>query len=307
MSSVEGKFFSRFWSHSSAGGLVCGKGLAHRRELSFKERYQEFNDHHKHKDEPEPTALVSVSDKLSRTISGALRRCKHREERAEDVWIALIYVPHSEVPAPYHSAADLVWPEDKDLFRSEYLFDWEINEEYVAHVVSLRVLLDRGIERYIDLEADDTSSLEQGMWDGTKNLGNFDRGLYFAAIGRCFGARAPVQYFAGQLCVNSGRNCSALVRDGIETSIIDWWLADVDFATKLEIYNEEAGCMLLEIHEQMEVLEDEVFWLTIEAFERGESVSAGVLRRIASERYSLTEKLKLANEAIEREAIKIGL
>jgi hypothetical protein len=42
----------------------------------------------------------------------------------------------------------------------------------------------------------------------------------------------------------------------------------------------------------MEVLEDEVFWL------RRELVSEGVLRRIASKRHSLTEKLKSANEAI---------
>lgn len=66
MPSAEGKFFSRFWSCGSAGGLVCGKGLGQRKELSFEERNQEFNERHKRKfqDEPEPTALVSVSDKL---------------------------------------------------------------------------------------------------------------------------------------------------------------------------------------------------------------------------------------------------
>lgn len=98
-----------------------------------------------------------------------------------------------------------------------------------------------------------------------------------------------------------GRKKLDLVRDGIETSIIDWWLADLEFVTNLDIHNEEAEYMRFEIHEQMEVLEDEVFWL------RRELVSQGVLRRIASKRHSLTEKLKSANEAIEREAIKIGL
>ena len=96
MPSAEGKFFSRFWSSGSAGGLVCGKGLGHCKELSIEERNQEFHERQKHKfqDEPEPTALVSVSDKLSRTISGALHECEPRMERAEEVWIALIYVPH---------------------------------------------------------------------------------------------------------------------------------------------------------------------------------------------------------------------
>jgi hypothetical protein len=304
MPSGEGKFFSRFWSRSSAGGLICGKGLDQRKELSFEERNEEFNERHKHfKDEPELTAFVSVSDKLSRTISGALQRAE--KERAEDVWIALIYVPHSEGPVPYHTAADLVSLQ-KSLFKSEYIFDWEISEEY-DHVVSLRTLLDRDIERYIDLENKNTFSLQQDMKRRTKLLEEFDIGLYFAAIARCFGARAPVQYIASQLCIEAGRNCSELIRDSIEKSIIDWWLADLEFVTNLDIHNEEAEYMRYEIHEQMEVLEDKVFWLAVEAFERRELVSEGVLKRIASKRHSLTEKLKSANEAIEREVIKIGL
>jgi hypothetical protein len=93
--------------------------------LSFEERNQEFNKRHKHRfqDKPEPTALVSVSDKLSRTISGALHECNAQEGRAEDVWIALTYVPYLEGPALYHSAVDLVSPQEKSLFKSEYVFD----------------------------------------------------------------------------------------------------------------------------------------------------------------------------------------
>jgi hypothetical protein len=141
----------------------------------------------------------------------------------------------------------------------------------------------------------------------TKLLEEFDMGHYFAALAQCFGARAPVQYIASRLCIEAGRNCSELVRDGIETTIIDWWLADLEFVTNLDIHNKEAEYMCFEIHEQMEVLEDEVFWLAVEAFERRELVSEAVLQRIASERHSLAEKLKSANKVIEREAMKIRL
>jgi hypothetical protein len=57
----------------------------------------------------------------------------------------------------------------------------------------------------------------------------------------------------------------------------------------------------------MKILEDEVFWLAVEAFERRELLSEEVLKRIAYERQSLMEKSKSSNEAIKRETIKIGL
>ena len=89
----------------------------------------------------------------------------------------------------------------------------------------------------------------------TKLLKEFNIGIYFAAIARCFGSRAPVQDIASQLCIEAGRNCSELVRDGIETSIIDWWLADLEFVTELDICGEEASYMRFGIYEQIEVLE----------------------------------------------------
>ena len=123
--SAKGKSFSRFWSRCSAGGLVCDKGLSQRKELLFGERKQEFNERYKHRfqDEPEPTTLVSVSDKLSRTLSDALHEHNVERGRAKDIWIALIYVPSTEEPAIYHSAMDLVSPQEKSIFKSKYVFD----------------------------------------------------------------------------------------------------------------------------------------------------------------------------------------
>ena len=80
-------------------------------------RIQEFNYRHRYTSQNKPTVLVSVSDKLSRTISGALRERNVKEEREEDIWIALIFVPSSKEPAPYHSAADLVSLEEKITFN----------------------------------------------------------------------------------------------------------------------------------------------------------------------------------------------
>jgi hypothetical protein len=36
-------------------------------------------------------------------------------------------------------------PEDQKKFDSEFIFEWEIEEEYVVHALSLRTLLDRGL------------------------------------------------------------------------------------------------------------------------------------------------------------------
>ena len=139
MSSAKGRFFSRFRSRCSAGGFVCGKGLSQRRELSDVERKQEFNERHKYRVQGEPTALVSVSDKFSRTISGALQKHNHEGERKEDIWVALIHVPGAEGPPLYHSAMDLVSPQERYIFQSEYVFEWETGNAYIDHVVSLRI------------------------------------------------------------------------------------------------------------------------------------------------------------------------
>jgi hypothetical protein len=112
---------------------------------------------------------------------------------------------------------------------------------------------------------------------------------------------------ASQLCFEAGRRCSEPVRDGIGTAIIDWWLADLEFMTELDIHNEEAAYMRFEILEQIESLEDEVFWLAVEAYEQKQLLSEEVHERIDVTRRSLMENLKLVNEAIETEAIKIGL
>ena len=132
-------------------------------------------------------------------------------------------------------------------------------------------------------------------------------GLYVAAIARCFEARALVQEITSQLCFEAGRHYSEVVRSGINTAIIEWWLADCDFVMELDIYNEEVAYMRFEILKQMEALEDKVFWLAVEPYKQKQLVSKEVHERIDVTTQSLMEKLKLVNEDIETEAIKIRL
>jgi hypothetical protein len=141
----------------------------------------------------------------------------------------------------------------------------------------------------------------------TELLIGYDIGHYFAAISRCFGARAPVEHIASQLCIEAERYDSELVRDGIETSIIDWWLEDWGLVSDWDIRNEQAAYILSEIYEPIEVLNYDVCWLVVDAFNRGELVSEEVWEKITYERQLLMDKLESANEAIEKEAIKIGL
>ena len=53
-----------------------------------------------------PTTLISVTDKLSRTIRRALN-VQGEREAAEDIWVALIYVCSAEGPAQYPLVMDL--------------------------------------------------------------------------------------------------------------------------------------------------------------------------------------------------------
>lgn len=80
----------------------------------------------------------------------------------------------------------------------------------------------------------------------------------------------------------------------------------MEFITELNIHNEEAAYMRFEILEQIEALEDEVFWPAVEAYEQNQLLSEEMSEKIDVTRRLLTKKLKSVNEAIETEAIKIN-
>ncbi len=70
--------------------------------------------------------------------------------------------------------------------------------------MSLQTLIDRGITRYIGHQFDNTSKLQEFLKRNTQRRDVFDASMYFAAIARCFGARAAVSDIARQLSLEAG-------------------------------------------------------------------------------------------------------
>jgi hypothetical protein len=97
-----------------------------------------------------PTALVSTTKDIVRALKGAY----DKDEDMKDVYLTIINIPGpgSERPDPdlrVHSAVQLAREiklnaKSQRLFKDEYLFEWEIPQRYVVHMVSLQTLHDRG-------------------------------------------------------------------------------------------------------------------------------------------------------------------
>jgi hypothetical protein len=150
-------------------------------------------------------------------------------------------------------------------FKYEYLFTWNIPTEYVTHAVSVETLMQRGLDMkdyFVDGALPSTHILRREFEKVHLNRdhGGYEIGLGLGSLARCFGARAPVCQIAGQLlrdCLNArstdwdaqevdveywdGVICCLDFRhfrnvdDGINTALLDWWLADTEFEDKYEI------------------------------------------------------------------------
>ncbi len=160
---------------------------------------------------------------------------------------------------------------------------------------------------------------QQGPWEIGVTLG------FFA---RKFGARAPLNWISRQLfhdCVRVKIVDDDVVRlnyahghteivdfkyfceldDGIDTSLCDWWLSDIDFFLDCE-----------EFKEWRDVMEDSMTWNLIEFWETWHDVDCdGTVKELSAKEKLLydKEKKKLLVEHekkradIEAEAVKIGL
>ncbi|KAH8430042.1 uncharacterized protein LDX57_007713 [Aspergillus melleus] len=101
--------------------------------------------------------------------------------------------------------------ENPNFFEHEYIFEWEIPEQYVEHRVSLQTLLDRGLDLrdYLDdtKRLPDLQTLRQEMTEHRLNPyftgDNISRSL--GRMARCFGARAPVPEIASQIMADCPR------------------------------------------------------------------------------------------------------
>ena len=96
---------------------------------------------------------------LTRTLNIAMGHASPPDPKdthydLEEIMISFINVPEAEVPDHYHRAIDLMDPkaDDRKYYNFEYVVDWEIDEKYIEHTVSLQTLIDRGIGNYINLK-----------------------------------------------------------------------------------------------------------------------------------------------------------
>ncbi|KFZ03536.1 hypothetical protein V502_10865 [Pseudogymnoascus sp. VKM F-4520 (FW-2644)] len=297
--------YTRVYSERSVGKLVSGKG-PNGAPLSDTALLDEFRNH-SNKDNREPTALISGSDRIVDTLKRALDKHYKDRESLADIWIAFIEVPPTtnETATRIHSAKELAERcklEKPNKFSHEVVFEWAIPKNYVAHEVSLQTLMGRGLQKHCFFKP---STIEVRRYNA-KQLRHHDPweiGLALGFFAQNFGARAPLNWISHQLfydCVWSRIEGDDVVRlnyaheehietvnfrffcdldDGIATGLCDWWLLDTDFRISCDLGNGiDTGLCdwwlsdidsldYEEFKEWRDVTEDSIAWELIEFWE----------------------------------------
>ncbi|KAL7942622.1 hypothetical protein V8C42DRAFT_331480 [Trichoderma barbatum] len=330
--------YTRAYSESSAGKLTSAKrptGDA----LTHIELLDEFRNHAKSWSK-EPTALISVSNRIIDTIRRAFEKYYTHDELPGDIWIAFIKVPTAvhESATSVHAAQSLAEEceyQESEKFQHEFIFEWKIPDEYVLHQVSLQTLIDRGLDWRKHLIADgyddkvvSTSELRSRVAMDFQSehswQGGWETGMYLGDFARKFGARAPLDWVARQLfydCTTTKISDEVVVRiyyacdssitidfdffweldGGVENALYELWLADLDFYLNLNEFEEWRDAM------EAGIIEDEFdFWDTWTDEILG--VPPGQEALLRNEAWvKLATKHKDIRSAIEEQAVKIGL
>jgi len=261
--------FYRSFSDSNAGGLVSGKGKGGR-QLSIHELLSEFKNHktrprnlHEEIYPKRLTALVSVTVSFIDVLRRAFNKL-YKGEEPDQIWIVFISVPYKDKSTYYHleHLAREIGQDKPSMFKDEYIFVWEIPEEYIVHKVSVQTLLERGLnmERYCEY-SNNRKQLPSAYLlrqDIAKNIldpsnGGYDIGMSLGFMARCFGARALVCDIAHKIlfeCTRTVRinddaqyvyvymNGHETILDfehffwidkGIDEALIEMWLNGPDF------------------------------------------------------------------------------
>ncbi|KAF7956945.1 hypothetical protein EAE96_004269 [Botrytis aclada] len=273
---MSSQLFYRVYSPKSAGGLVCGKANQGPSRPSYINADLEFANH-KHIDNREPTALVSVTSSIIRALNLAFNKHYRDGEKAVGIRIAFIEVPDGDTGV-YHSAQEMAercHERIPVLFKNEFLFEWEIPMEYVVHTVSVQTLFDRGLnlEEYREKKCIESLQDGRGILPPTSDLRekiaytvfkvNFNCTLQFcsgydmfecqaqlAGMVRAFGARTLNLNLAWEIfvdCCTSGfwvprhfQQRYNAVFEGCNEFLLDWWLLDDKFNYDYESHLEYA-------------------------------------------------------------------
>ena len=322
--------YTRAYSNSSAGRLVSAKASTGG-PLSYTALLEEFRNHAE-KWNPEPTALVSGSDRIVDTVKRAFDKHYKDGEPSAEIWIAFIKVPPTidETTTRIHSAEDLA--EKCELprpsrFAHKVVFEWAIPEKYVLHVVSLQTLMKRKLQEDWFLQP---STAEGRCFIARELQGNspWEIGVTLGFFARKFGARAPLNWVSHQLfhdCVLAkilhddvveltyvqGRTeivdfqffCD--LDDGIDTSLCDWWLSDIGFFQNNERFKEwrelTEDSMTRDLFELWETWHDVDYDGTIKELSVKEKLSYD------EQKSKLLAEHEKTKAAIEVEAVEIGL
>jgi hypothetical protein len=328
--------YTRVYSKGSAGQLASAKA-SKGDPLSRTDLRDEFRKH-ANKYNREPTALVSVSDRIVDTVKRAFEKKYEDGESPADISVAFIEIPAAthEEPARVHAArllAEECRLPEPGLFSHEIIFEWAIPEKYVLHTVSLQTLMDRGLqwEQFCpsgpELQPLSTAELRcciaRDLQHASRGYGPWEVGVYLACFARNFGARAPLDWISHQLfydCVWTKIIDDDVVRlkyadkysetvdfdffceldHGIETVLYDWWLADIDFFLDYEGFKE-----------WQDVMEDGVeFWDTWHDVSYGETIREIFEKEkllYNEARNKLLAKHEKIRATVEEKAVMIGL
>lgn len=328
--------YTRVYSKGSAGRFVAAKAPKGD-PLSDTDLIREFRNHSDAGNRV-PTALVSGSDRIIDTLMRAFDKHYGDCESAADIWIAFIEVPPitSESATIIHSAKELAekckLPEPNK-FSHEVVFEWVIPEKYVVHEVSLQILMNRGLQErhfYQSSTKEVRSTMEARRYTARKfqRLDPWEIGIALGIFAQKFGARAPLDWVSHQLfydCVQAKILNDDVVRltyapwrtqivdfqffcdldEGVNTSLYEWWLSDLEFFLEVEEFNE-----------RRDVTEDSMAWDLIDFCETWHDVDRdGKTKELSmKERISYNEaknhllvKHEMKRAAIEAEAVKMGL
>jgi len=198
----------RTWSSESAGvnsRQGCLSGDQNRRNFSVNEMTETFNNH-RNLDNRNPTFFISTTDDPIRALSIAVNKSFDGEE---DVQIAIIrsdtYISCKELA----SALGL----KSYLYKTEFLFLWEIEANAIIHVVCLDTLIDRGLFKkcrvldpncWPDVQEalpplpDLRLQMRENNEKAYKPIPTWPErsGRYVLAIAKCFGNNVPLRAIA---------------------------------------------------------------------------------------------------------------
>ncbi|CAG8908885.1 unnamed protein product [Penicillium egyptiacum] len=246
MDCAQDGYFYRCYSNRSAGELRSGKYHDGHLPLTKEDRLHEFNIH-RDRNNKQPTALVSVTDRPLEALHRALAKYYDSDEDPGRIWIVIIRVPDgADNNGPRHAGSLAQQINlDADIFQHEYVFEWEIPQQYVEHVVSVRTLLGRRIGRIIDLGFPDfrttRDALVKGILDSDDAYGT---GRLLGSLAQAFGtgtytyeiALQTLQnclsvgkidedhqyvHYGGGLCRSLGFNAICSIELGIQDQL-DW-------------------------------------------------------------------------------------